>query len=228
MKPVRYELHCKECHPLSIQIVGEFRDREAHSAAEAFRQEPAPHKEPAIVRTALAERYRRFVQEHPKVILNPLTAESDRDLPGDRQSPVVVAEPESWVNYQRQTEERVLFLGEGGCRFCHAVCTISWKPGDLPKYMATKIRPRWLSHSIFNHESHSRVGCTDCHCKAPCSDKTSDVLMPGIKTCQECHHPPAGAPSRARADCVECHRYHDSRKEHLVRQLAWPDRKSSK
>lgn len=225
MKPIRYELHCKECHPLSIQVVGELQDPEVRTAAETFRQEPAPHKEPAVVRAALAERYSRFVKEHPEVVRSPLTAQSDRFPPGRPRPPVVIADAEPWANYQRQTAERLLFLGAGGCRYCHAVRTISWKPEDLPKVAATNIRPRWLSHSIFSHESHSTVSCTDCHCQAACSEKTSDVLMPAIRTCQECHHPQAGSVSLARTDCVECHRYHDSRKEHWFRQSGWPDRK---
>ena len=50
------------------------------------------------------------------------------------------------------------------------------------------------------------LGCEQCHA-ARGSAETADVLLPGIDTCLRCHH--HGAKATARADCVECHVYHD-------------------
>jgi hypothetical protein len=64
-----------------------------------------------------------------------------------------------------------------------------------------------LPHSIFNHQTHARAGraCEDCHRKARASEKTTDVLLPGIASCQECH----ARASEVRSVCVTCHVYHD-------------------
>jgi len=57
------------------------------------------------------------------------------------------------------------------------------------------------------------VACTSCHTKTEKSEKTSDVLVPGIQVCKQCHH--AGA-EEAEARCFECHAYHDWSKQKRV------------
>jgi hypothetical protein len=48
------------------------------------------------------------------------------------------------------------------------------------------------------------LACTECHAKAPESSLTSDVLMPRVGVCANCHNTQVGV----RSDCVECHGYH--------------------
>ena len=43
--------------------------------------------------------------------------------------------------------------------------------------------------------------------QAEFAKKADDMLLPGIANCSNCHNP--GRDSRARSDCVECHRYHN-------------------
>jgi hypothetical protein len=50
------------------------------------------------------------------------------------------------------------------------------------------------------------VACAECHVDAAKSEKTADVLLPGIATCQKCHNDSANA---AGTGCSECHTYHD-------------------
>ena len=77
-----------------------------------------------------------------------------------------------------------------------------------PAVAATRIPPRWLPHSRFDHRAHRPLACAECH-KAPESTRTADVLLPSITTCRECHRDAGGA----RTACVECHRYHDRTRE---------------
>jgi len=49
------------------------------------------------------------------------------------------------------------------------------------------------------------VSCTECHA-ALTSRETADILIPGIATCEKCHHSGADA---AESRCFECHTYHD-------------------
>ena len=48
------------------------------------------------------------------------------------------------------------------------------------------------------------VECAGCHANVSTSTKTSDVNLPTIARCSECHSDSGGA----RADCVLCHSYH--------------------
>ena len=59
----------------------------------------------------------------------------------------------------------------------------------------------------FDHTAHAMVKCEECDAKAKESKTTSDVLLPSIKSCQECHK--GGTQSTSGAGCFECHQYHD-------------------
>jgi hypothetical protein len=61
-----------------------------------------------------------------------------------------------------------------------------------------------MPHSRFRHDSHRMLSCVECHA-ATTSHRTSDILMPAIHSCKQCHNAQAGA----RTDCYACHRYHN-------------------
>ena len=137
-----------------------------------------------------------------------------------------------------EAAETALFLGDKNntCVYCHALaapgdastrasCSDAKKPrvraaeevraalkkaGDkLPEVVPTNMQERWLPHSRFSHRAHRPFECAACHDKTKTSTKTADVLLPMIDTCRKCHAGVAGA----RAACVECHVYHDKKKE---------------
>ncbi|MGH7318107.1 MAG: cytochrome c3 family protein [Candidatus Rokuibacteriota bacterium] len=97
--------------------------------------------------------------------------------------------------------EKELFTGRTGCKFCH---TVEEGEAGLPAIAPTKIPARWFPHSRFEHRVHRPLTCVACHGGAPKSVETTDVLMPTIQVCRDCHRD-----GGARAGCVECHRYHD-------------------
>jgi hypothetical protein len=193
MKPINYQAHCAECHGNAL----------------AFDTEPrlnrlAPHREPEIVLGVVRERYTQFVQQHPEIVAEDRGAAPERPLPGRPIRQPVTETQWAWVNQRLQRAERVLFEGAGGCRYCHRV-----EAGkDMWRVLPTNIPERWLRHSTFRHDSHRMLGCTECHA-ARTSAKTSDVLLPSVQSCTQCHHSEGGA----RDTCVECHLYHDRTKE---------------
>src|ERR1035438_7100471 len=65
---------------------------------------------------------------------------------------------------------------------------------------------QWMKNAWFDHKAHQLVDCTECHTEARKSQKTEDVLLPGIATCQKCH---SGGQNAAVSQCYECHVYHD-------------------
>ncbi len=74
-----------------------------------------------------------------------------------------------------------------------------------------------MKNAWFDHKAHQLVACTECHTDAPRSQRTEDVLLPGIATCQKCHHEGRGA---AVSECYECHVYHDWSKAKPVKSAA--------
>jgi hypothetical protein len=193
MKPIDYRQHCARCHATAL----------------AFDNEPAldrlaPHREPEVVLGVVRERYTQFVLRHPEIVAKDREEPPERFLPGRPIRQPVTEAQWSWVNRRVQTAERVLFEGGGGCRYCHRV-----EAGkDMWQIAPTDIPDRWLLHSTFRHDSHRMLGCTECHA-ARTSTQTSDVLLPSVQSCKQCHSSAGGA----RDTCVECHLYHDHTKE---------------
>jgi hypothetical protein len=217
MRPIEYYAHCARCHALSVQLAGPFADEQQQAAAAEFAREPAPHKEPAIVRAVLRERLIRFVQQNPVL---PATATLAPRVPRPRRLGAIderqwaaakrlltEAEKLLFSNAQLPHEEGQLFDRAGGCAYCHVPSgprgAVPRGPDDLPVYEPTSLPARWLTHARFGHDSHRMLACTECH-QARDSSKTSDVLLPKLETCARCHDSKAGV----RHDCVECHAYH--------------------
>src|SRR4029079_4196040 len=70
---------------------------------------------------------------------------------------------------------------------------------------------RWFTSSKFDHRAHRSMTCIDCHEQAKTSNNTSDVLLPGISNCVQCHAPQPKAGSLAGGagtSCLACHDYH--------------------
>jgi hypothetical protein len=184
-------------------------DPAARKAAREFDRVPATHPQrgesPAVVRADLRDRYARFIRAHPEA---PRRGAPERPFPGWERNLALAREEYEWVNLQVTNAWRVLTKGEGGCRYCHSTPKEGNQADDEPAFAPAGIPRRWLPHGLFNHESHRMLDCAECHA-AKASKETSDVLLPGMASCQKCHNSAVGA----RSDCVECHRYHDRDKE---------------
>jgi hypothetical protein len=140
--------------------------------------------------------------------------------------------------------EKPFFQLKGGCAYCHLETSKpDARPVGLPVYALPHLRgrwddvtfpderfgpmngnrrseaeqaarDRWFPYSRFNHDRHRELDCQACH-RAAESTKTSDLLLPTIEDCRKCHGSPTAG---ARADCLECHLYHDrSRERHGLR-----------
>jgi len=202
MEPVDYEKHCSTCHTLQF-------DRRF--------SESAPHKEPKVVYDFVLNKLTEYIAAHPAEI--PLVDEPDKRLPTRPPQPPARNAAE-WVA-QRMADAELL-LWRKSCKECHSLSYPN-AYGALPAVAKSAITTRWLPHAEFDHETHQMVQCASCHAKVNNSRETSDVLIPGIQTCQQCHRE---GPDRAEARCFECHAYHDWSKEkpvngkYMVKQLA--------
>lgn len=195
LKPIVYETHCGQCHPLA------FSKKLAVGG-------PLPHSEPAQVLGVLRERLMDYARANP-VVVNAARNEQQRAF---IESPAT-SEHDRW----QWVEGELLSASHGTkllCQYCHRV---QESPRDGPKPWQFSVRPpnipnRWLKHGSFDHAAHAMVRCEDCHAVAA-SRFTSDINLPKIEVCRNCHgnDSRASGGGHARSDCVECHDYHDRR-----------------
>lgn len=183
MAPITYEARCKGCHALGFDP--DFSDR------------VVPHASPEEVRVFLIATFAGGPGGRP-----PAPAQTGRIT---RSAPLALT---PGVIQRIQNAERYLYTVT--CNSCHEV---ERNDASLPAITPTAIPTVWLPHARFSHRTHRSLGCASCHGEVGKSQKTSDVLLPGIQVCRECHQ--ADTPrvvaqqAHASTDCVTCHLYHD-------------------
>jgi hypothetical protein len=221
MQPINYEAHCRSCHPLHF-------DRE-------FPDERLPHGvQPDVVRGYLMSFYARRTEpgrgNGPNAASN-----ADPDVVRPRLLEPELLELELKVKeietrlpipdkIERAERDALALEARRGCQYCHEVTGRSEsKPAQVEQ---TRVPRRWFTHARFRHGSHRMIDCRQCHRDflddpkgRPVAESanTSDVLIPTIDVCRNCHaeKPPSqmgawGAPilNPAGTLCVECHAYH--------------------
>jgi hypothetical protein len=190
MQPVNYYQHCASCHPLLF-------DPRSNAAV--------PHKKPELVESVLEPEFRKYIAAHPEELRT-------MPMPMPGRLPRVQASPaprtvDDWVGLRMAEAKRLLWSKT--CAECHTLSGADTLP--VPKFREANLTAKWLQRGRFDHSPHQMLDCVACH-KVAASEKTSDVLLPGIRTCAACHSPDATVES-ARSACSECHRYHDWSKE---------------
>lgn len=218
MQPIRYEQHCKSCHPL-------YYDNER------FPRDVVPHELPETVRGYLRGKYAELAKQQPAK----LQGSPGRLIPGRKnQGSKLSTNQAQWLMEQviaaeaeALDHERVFFSAEakGGCNYCHEVENAD-SPGDWT-IVPPNIPDRWQPHAVFSHRAHQMLNCAECHIGVFESKYTSDVLLAGKELCRKCHSPDPVQPSGhagtrflgAQSDCVECHVYHDHSQDRFIGNL---------
>jgi hypothetical protein len=233
IRAVNYDRHCAACHPLTLPA-GDPSARLHHpqrgETAEVVRAELLERFWKQVVGQKPTGPVTESIR--PDVLNRPVSAEDkERIQKLARQEEARQFDP---AGYALGTLERPQFQFKSGCAYCHEEKTAPEnRPDGLPEYKAPGLRDRWhgvefpherfgaeghrtaaeqiardhwFPYAKFSHEVHRMLDCSGCHTPAKESTKTSDVLMPTIDTCQKCHNKSA---TGVRADCLECHAYHD-------------------
>jgi nitrate reductase cytochrome c-type subunit len=198
LQPISFEKHCRECHSLG------FDDRLPDSQV--------PHGDAEAVYPALFTEYVKLVAQGGGRAEASKQAESARLFPSDegeaKQAPLQVA----GVEQSARDAERQLFT-RTGCFLCHEFQEKGQgeKTSTNSHYRVVKpgIPPVWLTGARFSHGAHEEFSCESCHEKTRKSSKTSDILLPGIQLCQQCHSQEAKL-GYVESGCVTCHSYHDA------------------
>ena len=92
---------------------------------------------------------------------------------------------------------------EGLCGECHVPAGAS---GSLEVMPVTQ-PARFFMHGWFDHEEHKQEKCTSCHA-ADNSKASSDLLLPEIGQCRECHQGESARTAEVPSGCAMCHSYH--------------------
>jgi hypothetical protein len=208
MAPVKFASACAACHLLTFDK--RFDDG-------------VPHDKPEIIYAFLVKKFREYIAAHPAELR--VQRDPSRDITGKPMAPEArILTPAQWV--AERTGEAEELLWRKTCNQCHKL-TPSAKglPGrieqsvresdagkgndnsvELPYVVAANTTLQWMPHARFDHSAHTGFTCVSCHAKALTSTEASDILLPGIATCQKCHAPGA---EHAESRCFECHTYHD-------------------
>jgi predicted CXXCH cytochrome family protein len=218
MLPINYTEHCSQCHPLEFdeRFPGQVVD---HGTQPEGIQEFLKNNFFTPRCLALAG----LPQPSPpaggvEVPRRPGQAPSAPSAPQAATPATVVQCRDEGV---REAQKRLYSGGKQSvCGLCH---TLQDPPpgSQLPTVARPEIPVRWFTHGKFEHQAHMRATaakataasqnpCESCHrpdLPASKSTQTSDVLQPGIASCQECHSSTGGVPSQ----CVTCHQYHQRR-----------------
>jgi hypothetical protein len=206
MAPSTYAATCASCH--TLQFDKRFADQ-------------VPHDTPERIRAFVAAKFQTYIAGHPAELRE--LRQPDRDLP---RRPVAsdyrVLTPPEWV--AEHTAESEDLLWRKTCKECHA---LNFAPTEsqsssaspdtamesapllnaaLPSIAPSNITRRFFSLAKFDHAQHQLVTCESCHAGARTSQQSSDILLPGIATCRQCHNE---RPQAVEARCFECHTYHD-------------------
>ena len=95
-------------------------------------------------------------------------------------------------------------LAPGGvCGECHLPAT----SGNRLDVMPVNLPDRYFAHGGFDHHAHRQEECSTCH-EAESSKVSSDVLLPDLASCRECHQGETAIEAEVPSSCAMCHSYH--------------------
>jgi hypothetical protein len=194
MMPIRMETQCSGCHSLH------FDEHDPTSGV--------PHGSLQSMFRVLREHFSRLYLESTGPTVRTQTDRLRR--PGQEAVQMSIDEQRrarDWADTQSLKMAREL-LEKRVCVDCHDVTRVLGASGfDQWQVTPVKLTQNWMPRARFNHAAHITQPCTSCHDTAERSKVSSDILMPRIAKCRECHGD-AGDTSKVSSDCVMCHRFH--------------------
>ncbi len=197
MLPINFEKHCQSCHKLTFSIVG--GDREVQ------------HGKVSEVTFTIDDFYSRLALEGGITEANAPMSVQTRRRPGQSITPQERQEALTWARDKARQAVDNMFSSKA-CTTCHQVFQDANQNWDVKPVRVAGV---WFQKAHFTHQRHTTFDCVSCH-QAQLSKDASDLLIPGIDNCKQCH---AGehAKGKVASTCVACHGYHES--EELLSSL---------
>lgn len=189
--PVTFEQHCQECHRLSFEPMEIDR--------------VVPHGKVGEVMHTLQEYYnsRALTGGYHNDADAPDIVKMGR-FPEERLEGEELLEALEWAR-EKTTEVAQEIFEFSVCIECHRVNLIQEDP---PRWdiVPVRVNQDWMRKARFSHEKHLTMNCVTCHL-APESTNSSEILMPDIVTCRNCHGG-VNAEQKLQSTCVDCHGFH--------------------
>ncbi len=201
-KPIEMEKNCAACHDLAF-------------ASDGGTTRTLPHGKPQQVAGIIRDFY--LAQA-----LSPRAGV--KRLAFERRQPGQMAELETAdLRITSPAEARAradaaitgIFSKGGVCADCHAIINTG-APDIARRYsiMPVTLTDHYLPKGRFPHKSHETfdtktgdAACIACHTGVPKSHLASDVLLPPVASCRECHES-SNVRTNVAAECSTCHGYH--------------------
>ena len=91
------------------------------------------------------------------------------------------------------------------CTVCHEITAVA--DADVPwKVLPVRISEAWYPLAEFSHDGHKNMECDGCHLARE-SEVATDILMPDIANCRQCHGG-EDAENLLASNCITCHKFH--------------------
>jgi hypothetical protein len=197
-EPMSFAKRCQECHTLQFEPAVTTRE--------------VPHGKPADAATVIDEFYanlalkgtpdsfRKAFGVPGEGLLRRVGSPSDED----RRNALAIASAKAHRVATDLFEVRA-------CNQCHQVTRKDAKGGATSWEVApVHVNARWMPHARFDHQAHASTKCAACH-DVSHSKKASDVAMPDIAKCRECHGGSRPVEGKLTSNCMLCHGFHDSK-----------------
>ncbi|OSZ72209.1 hypothetical protein CAP39_02285 [Sphingomonas sp. IBVSS1] len=207
-KPIDMEANCGDCHDLAF-------------ARDGGTLRTLPHGKPAQVAGIIRDFYLSQAVA-PRAGVQRIAF--DRRPPG-RMAEVEAAQLRLASIGDAQARARAavvgIFTGKGLCTDCHVVTDTG--AADITRRFViapVTINDHYLPQGRFPHGKHKSydgktgdAACVACHTGITRSKAATDVNIPGVANCRECHGAPAKTllanTAKAGDSCDTCHGYHD-------------------
>lgn len=195
MQPISMDEHCSRCHTLAFDPDDPSRT--------------VPHGDADAVVQALVEYYSaRLLGSDPDAVNQRVRRPGQQLSRADRDRVAAEARTEALRVAEDLFERRA-------CINCH---TVSPSDGDAPWHVEpVKLTEQFFPHTVFSHAAHDSdaAGCDNCH-NATQSSAATDLLIPDINVCRDCHgsgESGRNSSTQIPSTCVMCHGFHFDAKD---------------
>jgi hypothetical protein len=196
MRPATMEQHCAACHTLQFD--------------NAAPERVLPHGEPDEVIAVVNDYFAARASRGQPVVLKQDTGRRRPGASGAKDEAAAAASVQPVAARQQAqgtaSQRLDILFGKSLCGYCHEVLSPAQSPQKKWEVLPVRVAEVWMPKSVFDHAAHETSACTECHA-AETSHAATDVLMPPIETCRDCH---GGERSVAQipSTCTMCHVYH--------------------
>ena len=193
--PISMEAQCQLCHQLDF-------DRYRPDAM-------LPHVDLPLVLLFLKDHFETqalaggYEDKKAPEIVTRMRAEGTQFTEEQRQEAL------NWARKKTKKEAKK-YIRFKVCGSCHQV----EQDGDRWSMTAVRVNALRLPAARFPHSRHAATPCSTCHelHRSPDAEQdVSDMSLPGIEQCRNCHGESAGGQSFVATECADCHRYHSYR-----------------